>query len=462
MKKFNQRFYIMSIGLLNLIFWVITFMCRRKEIASEYITIIEGVELIIIGLLMAVVLSIFDDLFYAVPIFCYVPFVFSRPFDIKTIPILLFVAIGFALIGVFIHIIRFRPKLKIGKMFIGFALIGISLIFGGLGVKENNARLTQILMMTFISIGLLLVYTLFTSGVKKVEFNIICDLINVLAAIIILQTFFYQIAYPETMIKKSLNLGWGVGNNLSLMLLFTMPFAYYKAIANSNYKRYLYLGYIIVQYITIIFAYSRGCMLVGALGIVIMFILGFKFFKDKLLSYIIICSISVGCVFIFGSYILNNNEEFKAAFDKIVVNGFKWNSLNGRMKIYTDLIVKSFDYPLLGHGVYFPFTYNIDVQVEGGYQWGHCTFLHALFTTGIFGTILLIYHMVEKYYGLIKNFNLMKFTLLFSFALSGLYGLFDISYFYINYMIVLIAVLILSDNYMERLLNFKFLEKYVS
>ena len=160
--------------------------------------------------------------------------------------------------------------------------------------------------------------------------------------------------------------------------------------------------------------------------------------------------------------VLMNNTELVETINKILIEGIKWDTLNGRNKIYSDLIVKSFDYPILGHGVYFPFTYDIDLQTDNGYQWGHCTFLHALFTTGLFGTLLLTYHMIEKYFGLIRKIDIKKFTLLFSFALSGLYGLFDVSYFYINYMIVFIVILILADDYIERLVNFKFIDKYAS
>lgn len=462
MSNISKRFYIIAIGFLNLIFWVITFMCRKKGIDNNVLTNIEGIELLIIGILIAYVMIFYEDLFYAIPIFCYVPFVFSHPFDIRTIPFSLYLAIIIAAIGIFIHLYRYRIKIKLGKMFIGLAMIGVSLIFGGIAVSINEYRLTQFFMMIFVSIGLLAIYVFFISGVKKVDFNIICDLINVLAAIIILQTFFSQLAYPETLNDKKLNLGWGVGNNLSLMLLFTMPFAYYQAIVNKKLIRYSYLVYVVLQYFTIIFAFSRGCMMVGALGLFIMFILGFKFFKDEILIYTSIIIVALGGVLLAGNYILMHNPELVERLNKILIKGIKFDTLNGRMKIYTDLIVKSFDYPIFGHGIYFPFTYDIDLLVENGYQWGHCTFLHALFTTGIFGTLLLTYHMVEKYYGLIKKMNIQKFTLLFSFALSGLYGLFDISYFYINYMIVLIVVLVLADGYMERLWNIKFLNKYAS
>ena len=61
-------------------------MCRKKGIDNNVLTNIEGIELLIIGILIAYVMIFYEDLFYAIPIFCYVPFVFSHPFDIRTIP----------------------------------------------------------------------------------------------------------------------------------------------------------------------------------------------------------------------------------------------------------------------------------------------------------------------------------------------------------------------------------------
>lgn len=458
MEVLNKRKYILSIGLMNAIFWIITFLFRKFSVPNETIVIIEGIELFIIGILIAFSFSFFEDLFYAIPLICYLPFVFSRPFDIKTIPLFFYIATGISVIGIIIRFFRFKFKPKIGKMFFGLALIGVSLIIGGLNVQENEYRLTQFFMMIFVSIGLLAIYVILTSNVKKIDFSIICDLMNVLAVILLIQELTYYTTYPEDISHKALNLGWAVSNNLSLMFLFTMPFSYYKAITKSEKSRYGYLAFTGLQYVGIVLSYSRGCIVIGGLGLLFMIALGFKFFKNDLKRYIIVIICFLIVCFLFIIIICLFVEGYLEQLKHIIIDGIKLESLNGRIKIYSDWFMKSLDYPILGHGTYYPFMYYIDVK--GGYQWGHCTFLHAMFTTGIIGTILLTYHMVEKYYGLIKKMNLIKFTILLSFVLSGIYGLFDVSYFYINYMVVLIVVLVLTDDYMERLLNFKFLKKY--
>ena len=92
------------------------------------------------------------------------------------------------------------------------------------------------------------------------------------------------------------------------------------------------------------------------------------------------------------------------------------------------------------------------VHIEGhpqAFEWAHCTFLQAAFCFGIIGLIAMIYHMIEKYFTCLKKINLEKSTLIAAYLISGTYGLFDVSYFFINYMILLLITFIMSDEYIE-------------
>ena len=70
----------------------------------------------------------------------------------------------------------------------------------------------------------------------------------------------------------------------------------------------------------------------------------------------------------------------------------------------------------------------------------------------------LLWHLFEKYYTLIKKINIEKLTLIFAYGFSGLYGLFDVSYFYMNYMIVLVITFIFAEQYINKI-NYPYLEK---
>ena len=45
MKKLNKTHYILLIGLINLIYWTITFILRKYNINQNTVNIIEGIEL---------------------------------------------------------------------------------------------------------------------------------------------------------------------------------------------------------------------------------------------------------------------------------------------------------------------------------------------------------------------------------------------------------------------------------
>ena len=74
------------------------------------------------------------------------------------------------------------------------------------------------------------------------------------------------------------------------------------------------------------------------------------------------------------------------------------------------------------------------------------------------GLIGLLWHLFEKYYTLIKKINIEKLTLIFAYGFSGLYGLFDVSYFYMNYMIVLVITFIFAEQYINKI-NYPYLGK---
>ena len=87
-------------------------------------------------------------------------------------------------------------------------------------------------------------------------------------------------------------------------------------------------------------------------------------------------------------------------------------------------------------GVYHSFTDNPD------YTWGHNTFLQTAYTLGIFGLIGMVYHHLEKYIFCLKKINLEKIIVLIGFVATDIYGFMDVSYFFINFMIVLIIILV--------------------
>ena len=54
----------------------------------------------------------------------------------------------------------------------------------------------------------------------------------------------------------------------------------------------------------------------------------------------------------------------------------------------------------------------------------------------------MVYHHLEKYIFCLKKINLEKIIVLIGFVATDIYGFMDVSYFFINFMIVLIIILV--------------------
>lgn len=447
----SKRIYSLITSLVIFLFWLVTFLCFSYSINSKIISTIESVQLSLIGIFSLILFIFVEDTFYILPIFCYVPFMFSHSFDALTIPIGLYISLALAFIGAIIHFIKYKPKLIKPKLLLGIVIFLISLIIGGIFNFDNKYLLIQILFCAVISVLFSFGYSFFVSTGKKEDFKTISTVINCLAILLIFQEITYFIIHPDFSIK-ALNVGWGISNNIALILLFTLPFSLYMAIKEKSRIRYAYLLFIIVEFILIILTYSRGGIIISIFEVITLFIIGFLAFKkEKLLKPFILANLIFSLILLvsFGIICLKSPELIKNIYNS-TIKGINFSTLNGRLKIYKEYISLSKNHLIFGHGILYPFLYSVDVS-NGAYQWGHCTYIHTLFTLGIVGVLAITYHFIEKYYSVIKNINLEKSILLMCFIFSGLYGMIDISYFFINYMMVFIIIIILSDGYMEKL-----------
>ena len=115
------------------------------------------------------------------------------------------------------------------------------------------------------------------------------------------------------------------------------------------------------------------------------------------------------------------------------------------MQIYQKALQQVKENWLFGKGLFGGYMFNAD-EGSNSFVWCHSTILQALYSGGVVGLIGMLYHLFEKYFYLIKKINFNKFILLVGFALSGGYGLIDVSYFFINYMVLFIIITILCDH----------------
>ncbi len=450
----KKSFLFFGMMLFFYIAWFIVFIARKNIINENVVEIIENITLGIIGIIIMVILIFKNDSSDTIPLIVFLPFMFARPFDAYSLPKMIYGACGLALIGILIHCIRYKPKLKLGHLFYGILALGIAMILGGINI-QSIYRWQQFFIM-FAAVGIIIVlYIFMISSSKKKSFSEISLIFTCLGVLLSLQTitFFifsndlsYHLAY------KQLDVGWGISNNIALILLMTAPFTVYLIFTKNKTQSIIFSILAFLQIFSLIFTFSRGAILALFIEIIIFMIMAIKKaikneYPWKIILLILGCFMAIGILLFWK--VVNIYEEFWINFKKMIIN-MDFSSMTERMKIYTNTLKNMDSHWLLGQGIFSP-MYNGD-ELTGGYSWAHSTILHTLSTMGLVGVGALFFHFFQKYYVLLKKPNYIKLIILVSFAGSGLYGLFDVSYYFINYMIPLVCIIILTDSYFDNLM----------
>lgn len=438
-KKVFTNIYIYFLVTLFFILWLVSFMANNDLLKVNFD--IESAGFIVIGIIVFIVLTFIKDTFYMMPILVYTPFVFARGFNETNIPLGFYLVIGFAVLGIIIHVIRFRARLKFGSYFIGFAVFLLGIILGGI---EKEVIISNLLLLIVGGLLILIAYSFIVTYLNKHDFSDLATIMTGLGLILVFESFAQQyLLYPDSMfINKTILVGWGLSNNIALMLLMCIPFTVYLSVKNKNILSLIYVALFITFLGFIVLNYSRGAIIVVICTLPIIMLYAFISSKHKI-SYTFNVIFILTLLIIGGVIAYNKDTEL---FDSIIVEITKvdFDSLNGRGQIYEKMLGELKDNFWFGKGIF-----NSPNEDGTDYLWGHNVYIHTIYTLGFFGFLTLIIHLFQKYYLLLKKPSTGKvFTALALFS-SGLYGLVDVSYFYLNFMMVMIAVLALVQYEIE-------------
>ena len=439
----KSNIYPYFVMVLIFVFWLISYLSCEGKINPNTVNIVEWIEMIVIGVSFLLISVLSKELDPMTPIVMYTPFIYAHPFYVISMPYSLFLGIGCLVLGLIIHQIIYKPKLKFGRNFFGICALAVAMTLGGISTKAEYLKMQ---FFACLAIGSAILFLYYSFSNNKYGFRGVSHNLNALGVLLVLQiaTFFILSSnFVESFFTKCVSVGWGIENNTSLMLLLTIPFTVYLVVTSKKLMQVLYVILTVLQFSAILFTYSRGATAAIVLGLVVMIPVGLILTKDKL-TY----SISLGVVILlFGGFFLVLYTKYHDYYEQFLDYALRINidNMNGRTPIYESIIASFKENPIFGKGMLSPF-YNIIETGVGEYQWGHSTFLHTLLTMGSFGVLALFYHFFEKYFYLIKKMNKEKFFVLMGFLLSEMYGMIDVSYYFINYMIVLIIALAIIEN----------------
>lgn len=443
---------VIHLGIASFMFvlWLVPFLMIDKGINYLWF---ENIALLLLGLGIGVYLSFNRNTIYALEAFLYIPFIFAHPFDGNSIPVCLFIAAGLALAGMVIHLIRFKIKIKPPRLFVSFVVFALGLLLGGITTKADYL-LSQFFILLFASVGLLALLIFFNSTIKKPDFKEICDTLITFGLFLIIQgvlAVFIKVDWVLELVNgRNVNVGWGKCNNICVVLLLIVPIPFYYIFTNYSIKSFI-VGMIspLLLLYAIMFFTSKGSVMMAGAGVCVAYLISLIYLIVKhqwkrLLVFVASLLITLATTVLI-IYLLNFKipifEQFKAALDAL-----HFDSLNGRVSIYKKVFEKIKEYPVFGVGLWAGFDEGYLYQGFDGFDWCHSTLLQALYSGGLFGLACMLFHLFFKYFYLIRHITLEKFIIFASFLISGLYGLFDVSYFFISYMIVFIVMTIFCDD----------------
>ena len=359
-----------------------------------------------------------------------------------------FVPIIFLSFGILTNHLLYKPKLKFGKFTIGLYIYFIGLSLSGIQSKTAY-EYTEYLYKWYYYVLLFISLTIITYGIIYFVSTTKSSLLELsndsiyLTILIILEVIFFCVfnnySISNVINHKLINLGWAVNNEVAIIILSLMPLSIYKSFINIK-KYWYYLIVYIIQFLLLILCVSKGAI-ISALICSIILLLGLIIFKKEYRKQLlIILSISLISILFIIILVMTQIDDFS--------HHLTFNTLNARFEIWKSALnIFSKNY-IFGIGVFSPFAWHMGPGWTH-YQFAHNTIIHSLVISGVFGTLCLIYHLVEKYSRVIYKINYNKFILLMCFIYPALYGLVDNTYLFINYYFILVYQMISFEQEIE-------------
>lgn len=339
-----------------------------------------------------------DLKFFISPLLCFY-FIFSKKSltnetFYSTSSLIFYVLIILAiLISMGIHFIIYRKELKIknfssSSLFKGFIFLAILFMLNGIS-NIQNYNTSNFVFGLLIVISFVLPFFLFSINLEidKNTRNYLLYVLLLTSLVIMIELLnLYlngNIIHDGIIHKPSIDLGWGVSNNIGAILTMLMPVYFYCAGHTRHTITLYWMG--VVTYVFVLLSLSRTSILF-ATPIFICCILFLCIYKHKrrrqamLYTFILIAGIIT-------TYILLK-ETIDKAFDEIIRVGL---DDSGRFEYYKDGMEKFFNHPLFGAGFGNSHGTN-DRFVISAPEYFHNTIVQILASCGVIGFSAYVYH----------------------------------------------------------------------
>lgn len=376
-----------------------------------------GVVLLIVG--VSVYAALKRDLLPVVPVLFMLPMIFPREIDPMNYKAAMYFALALP-VGLIIHFVRFPVKPHLGKMFFPYLAVSVATLTAGIGSISVDGYANGLLYA--VALGLLqfvcyfIVYN-YAFPPESVDLKKYLSAILLFTGMLIVaQVLTFYIRQPQKLyaIGDRVSLGWGVGNNFSTILLFCVSASFY--LARVSKRPFIYILLAAVQYLAIVFSWSRGATLAAA--VIFPFFIFFTLFKAKGNAKQLYISFSLIAAILLVAFAFLAEDIIRIIKD-ILAQG---TGNSGRTELYTEAWNCFKQNPVFGAGISFDGVYYHKRFFP--MYWFHSTFFQILGSLGIIGLAAYGYMYFMRYKLIIKKdfFNILMFVGLFGYEF---YCMFD-------------------------------------
>ena len=342
-------------------------------------------------------------------------------------------------LGIVIHIIRFRPKFfrkeVFGKGFaLSFIFAGVTFALGGVGMEGRSPA--NIGIIVALGLGLPLAYLFLSACINRKAgeplLNYMAMLIYTLAFLLVLQGIVYFArlgsleAVKQAINDKAMHLGWGVANMVAPTVGMAIPVALVYSLRKSKWA-WVHLLIALFMYAWVFVCTCRGAIIIEGIGLVVMMIYVLVKTPNRLQTWLTV-GISLAIVAVLCGVF---HKQLGKLFERIIELGF---SDNGRFNLYKVGINRFKMRPAFGVG--------IDYDLGGFPKWAankttpyyfHSTPVQILANLGIVGFIAHVFVYFWRYRTFfVGRRNLMALALFAGLLMYDAYGWIDRTYFLIS------------------------------
>lgn len=347
-------------------------------------------------------------------------------------------AVSAAMVGTVINVIRNRRRPRLSLQTAGLVAMLIAALIGG--TANGMAGSPNHLLGIAATGGMLAVYGMLAAGGMPYRPRYFAGTLVSVGVLLAAETLIYYLRQEDalqSMLRKSIDLGWGISNNIGLVVVLIMPLALYLA-SESRVPLVWYLVYALLA-LTVLFSFSRGSIL-AMIFLVVPSLCGSVRLAAKPrfagASVLIVLAAGVAAAWVFADRL---GEIFSEMIYGVGMDD------NGRIELWKEGIRVFLDHNRwTGAGFGFGSSFEVD-GAERFFRWYHNAPLQMLSNFGIVGLGCFAFHIATRYTAMFRKRSKFGLFVFWGALAGGMYGMIDVTYYTVYYLLPVVLTMVALD-----------------